>query len=134
MGCGPSKAAPSSALDKELEARREAMAKRKRVLLLGTGESGKSSIVKQVKQIFAVRPRPQPSALSLQAVAPGQPLSRAAQPQGGLSESERTHIRDVLRQNVITCALVRDPASLLRFAPCGRRRRLGVSLGHSQER
>lgn len=46
---------PMSALDADLAAQREALAKRKRVLLLGTGESGKSSIVKQIKMIFKVR-------------------------------------------------------------------------------
>lgn len=42
-------------LDAELAAQREAASRKKRILILGTGESGKSSLVKQVKQIFGVR-------------------------------------------------------------------------------
>ncbi|KAA0169813.1 hypothetical protein FNF27_06837 [Cafeteria roenbergensis] len=64
-------------LDAELEAQREAAARKKRILILGTGESGKSSLVKQVKQIFGA----------------------------GLSPSEIRQIAVVLRENVETCCV-----------------------------
>ena len=116
-------------LDAELEAQREAAARKKRILILGTGESGKSSLVKQVKQIFGVRPGkschdwggqcselfvPQTGAFKVRPPCP--PPARAPTPclrwcsQAGLSPSEIRQIAVVLRENVETCCVVsREP-------------------------
>lgn len=55
MGCGPSRdpvgAAASKAIDQELRRYQEEWAKQVKLLLLGPGESGKSTVFKQMKII-----------------------------------------------------------------------------------
>ncbi|KYR00208.1 G-protein subunit alpha 9 [Tieghemostelium lacteum] len=76
MGCGASiESKESKLIDKDLANERKIMYREMKLLLLGTGDSGKSTIAKQMRYIHTT----------------------------GFNEDEISNFKDILQQNVLSC-------------------------------